>query len=158
MNDNAPLNGSKIRSSDPSGPLSYSFAKRHGVLLAPGSDGGQIVHCRHSTSQQILLETQRFGGALAAINIHSDDEFDRLLGAFYDAERSSATMIADDLGDRYDLATLARQLPPPEDLLDENASAPIVRLINALLAEAIRQSGSDIHLEPYADKLVCASA
>jgi len=134
--------------------LNYTFAKRHGVLLDSDETGAQIAHCRRSTPPQILLETQRFCGSLATVTVHPDKEFDRLLSSFYDAERSSATAIADDLGDRYDLATLAQQLPPPEDLLDENSSAPIVRLINALLAEAIRQSGSDIHLEPYADRLV----
>ncbi|MEL0082487.1 MAG: ATPase, T2SS/T4P/T4SS family [Gammaproteobacteria bacterium] len=135
-------------------PLSYRFAKHHGVLL-DSNDGGQpIAHCRRTTPPQILLETQRFAGSLAAITLHDDEEFERLLTAFYEAERSSSTRIADDLEERYDLSALAQQMPPPEDLLDENAAAPIVRLINALLAEAIRQSGSDIHLEPYADKLV----
>lgn len=134
--------------------LSYPFAKRHRVLLERRDSGQAILHCTSSTTHQILLEIQRFAGSPAAIEIHTNSELERLLGAFYDAGRSSSTMIADDLGDSYDLALLARQLPPPEDLLDENAAAPIVRLINALLAEAIRQSGSDIHLEPYADRLV----
>jgi len=135
-------------------PLGYRFAKRNSVLLEPQTNGTSVLHCSNSTSHQILLEMQRVSGSLASINIHSDEEFDRLLTAFYDAERSSSTMIAGDLEENYDLTTLAQKMPPPEDLLDQNSSAPIVKLINALLAEAIRQTGSDIHLEPFADRLV----
>jgi len=135
-------------------PLDYRFARRNGVLLETGSDGTPVLHCKNSTAHQILLEIQRLVGPIASINILTDEEFERLLTTFYDDERSSSMMIADDLSDNFDLAAMARQMPPPEDLLDENAAAPVVRLINALLTEAIRQSGSDIHLEPYADRLV----
>ena len=135
-------------------PLTYAFCKRHGVLLETHADRSPTVHCRDNTDLEILLELQRYGGSPGAIETHTDAGFEQLLSNYFEAERSSSTVIADDLNDRYDLATLAQQMPPPEDLLDENANAPIISLINALLAEAIRQAGSDIHLEPYADRLI----
>lgn len=47
--------------------------------------------------------------------------------------------------------------PEPEsavnDLLDVSESAPVTRLVNMILLEAVRQRASDIHFEPFADRL-----
>jgi general secretion pathway protein E len=48
--------------------------------------------------------------------------------------------------------------PPPEnmsteDLLDETSSAPVIRLVNHLLTQAVRDLCSDIHIEPYQNSL-----
>ncbi len=48
--------------------------------------------------------------------------------------------------------------PPPEnmsteDLLDETSNAPVIRLVNQLLAQAVRDLCSDIHIEPYQNSL-----
>ena len=53
------------------------------------------------------------------------------------------------LGDDLDLARLAESVPETEDLLEQEDDAPIIRLINALLSEAIREDASDIHIETF---------
>jgi general secretion pathway protein E len=62
--------------------------------------------------------------------------------------------MVEDLGDELDLASLADSVPETEDLLDQEGDAPIIRLINAVLAEAIRENASDIHLETFERDLV----
>ena len=62
-------------------------------------------------------------------------------------------MVADLDGD-LDLKTLADELPEPEDLLESEDDAPIIRLINALLTEAVKEGASDIHIEPFENRLV----
>ena len=42
-----------------------------------------------------------------------------------------------------------QDLPPSEDLLDSSAQAPVIRMINALLLQALRERASDLHFEPY---------
>ena len=42
-----------------------------------------------------------------------------------------------------------QDLPPAEDLLDSGAQAPVIRMINALLLQALRERASDLHFEPY---------
>jgi len=59
-----------------------------------------------------------------------------------------------DLGDDLDLAHIAQELPEAEDLLESEDDAPIIRLINALLTEAIKENASDIHIEPFENRLV----
>jgi general secretion pathway protein E len=49
---------------------------------------------------------------------------------------------------------VAQELSEPEDLLESEDDAPIIRLINALLTQAIKENASDIHIEPFEAKLV----
>lgn len=51
-------------------------------------------------------------------------------------------------------AALADQVPETEDLMEQEDDAPIIRLINAILGEAIRENASDIHLETFEKRLV----
>src|SRR3546814_12672255 len=53
-----------------------------------------------------------------------------------------------------DIDLIASGLPSAEDLLDSADDAPAIRLINAIIAEAVRQGVSDIHIEPYESGLV----
>ena len=57
-------------------------------------------------------------------------------------------MVAD-VGQEVDLDRLMTELPAVEDLLDTQDDAPIIRLINALLTQAVRDGASDVHIEPY---------
>ena len=49
---------------------------------------------------------------------------------------------------------MAQQLPEPSDLIDSDDEAPIIRLINALLTQAVKENASDIHIEPFENRLV----
>lgn len=60
----------------------------------------------------------------------------------------------EDLGsDNDDFFALAEDLPETEDLLESEDDAPIIKLINAMLAEAIKEAASDIHIETFEKKL-----
>lgn len=134
--------------------LPYRFAKQYGVVVESRDDAVPLVHCSESGSPLAILEIQRYYGGVAGLEIHPQAIFERILHDAYTADRSSSSEIAVDLEGRSDLRSLVDQLPPPEDLLDEDGDAPIISLLNALLAEAIRLSASDVHLEPYADQLI----
>ena len=56
--------------------------------------------------------------------------------------------------DEIDLSGVAEALPEPEDLLDAEDDAPIIRLINVLLARSVKQNASDIHIEPFENRLL----
>jgi general secretion pathway protein E len=48
-----------------------------------------------------------------------------------------------------DLSTVATELSDPRDLLDLADEAPVIRLLNSILSEAVKERASDIHIEPY---------
>lgn len=48
-----------------------------------------------------------------------------------------------------DLSMIATEFESPKDLLELTEEAPIIRLLNAVLMEAVKEKASDIHIEPY---------
>jgi general secretion pathway protein E len=53
-----------------------------------------------------------------------------------------------------DLSSLADLIPETGDLLEQEDDAPIIKLINSLLTEAVKVDASDIHIETYETRLV----
>ena len=70
------------------------------------------------------------------------------------AAPSAAAAWAGDLARETDLARLMQDLPASEDLLDSSTQAPVIRMINALLLQALRERASDLHFEPYETRSV----
>ena len=81
-------------------------------------------------------------------------EFEDRLRGTYDKGSSQADQLMDDMGEGLDLERLAEEMPQTTDLLEADDDAPIIRLINALLTQAIRESASDIHVEAFEDESV----
>ncbi|AZD81788.1 type II secretion system ATPase GspE [Pseudomonas chlororaphis] len=141
---------------NPVARLPFGFAKRHGVLLEP-LENGLRLYCRVDTPVEILAEIRRCHGPLRGHRILDTEAFaERLAGQYRDG-RDDAMQMAEGLGDQIagqdDLASLAEQLPQITDLLEQEDDAPIIRLINAILGEAVKVKASDIHLETFEQHL-----
>ena len=96
-----------------------------------------------------MAEVQRFLGRITELRSVSDEEFDALLAETYSDSNSDTRQIVEDLGEEIDLAALADGIPDEADLLEQEGDAPVIRLINALIAEALRENASDIHIETF---------
>ncbi len=131
--------------------LPFAFAKRHGVLIQGVKDGHTEAIYRHGVSTQSLAEVRRFVDGPVAFSCVDSDSFDDQLQALY--ESGAAMTMMEGLDDETDLLEVAQQLPEPSDLLESDDQAPIIRLINALLTEAVKKNASDIHIEPYENHL-----
>ncbi|MEI1061785.1 ATPase, T2SS/T4P/T4SS family, partial [Pseudomonas aeruginosa] len=57
--------------------------------------------------------------------------------------------VVDAAANEVDLDRLMQELPAVTDLLENQDDAPVIRMINALFTQAVRDGASDIHLEPY---------
>jgi len=134
--------------------LPFAFAKRNGVLVKEVKDGEAIVACRPDVSHLIVAELRRHLGMPVRLEMISPDEFDGQLQRAYEDGSHEAMNMMGDLDEEADLFSVANQMPEPEDLLESEDDAPIIRLINALLTQAIKENASDIHIEPFETKLV----
>ncbi|HUK02811.1 MAG TPA: type II secretion system ATPase GspE [Steroidobacteraceae bacterium] len=132
---------------------SFAFAKRHGVLVCSMTDG--VAHCalRTGAAPQALAEVRRFLGTPIAVQRVDDAAFDALLRQAYEAG-SEAMQAVEGFDDTTDLAHLAQDLPEQADLLESEDDAPIIRLINAVFTQAVKENASDIHIEPFENRLV----
>jgi general secretion pathway protein E len=133
---------------------SFLFAKRHGVLVTGEENGKVVVLHRTGINPMALIELRRFTSRPLNLQPVDDEQFDHLLSVTYEQGSSEAMQMMGDIGDDMDLFHIAQQLSEPEDLLESEDDAPIIRLINALLTEAVKENASDIHIEPFENRLV----
>ncbi|MCF8504937.1 MAG: type II secretion system ATPase GspE [Caulobacter sp.] len=130
--------------------LPYAFARRHGVLLL-GIDDRAHIALREGGQTTALIELRRaFGRPLKVDNL-SAAAFDRAFSEAY-ADAGMGVGVgsgAEALDFSEGLDGLLDEFPTTADLLDSQDDAPVIRLINGLIAEAARRGASDIHIEPY---------
>jgi general secretion pathway protein E len=142
------------RVAEPPRPLPFTFAKRYGVLVRAITEDGADVVLREGASPLALAEVRRHLRRHLKIERASAEHFETLLRQVYEAG-SSATMDAmGGLEEDTDLTHLAQEIPEPSDLLESEDEAPVIRLINALLTQAVKENASDIHVEPFENRLV----
>ena len=154
--------------------LPFGFAKRHGVLLVSPGDvspedaappNGKSPHDKNApcpgelwfksgVSPLVLAEAQRVAGQPVVPREVDDATFDRHLAGAYQNDSDAAMQMIEDLGEAMDLSSLADAIPETGDLLEQEDDAPVIRLINSLLAEAVKVAASDIHVETYETRLV----
>jgi len=133
--------------------LPFAFARRHGVLLL--ERGGELrLGLREGAALTAVQEAQRVVGMRLPMQWLAQADFDQALGAAYQHDSSAAMLMVEGLGNDLDLASLADQIQETEDLLEQEDDAPIIRLINAILGEAINENASDIHIETFEKRLV----
>ncbi|MDX1656939.1 MAG: ATPase, T2SS/T4P/T4SS family, partial [Candidatus Competibacteraceae bacterium] len=134
--------------------LSYAFAKRHGVLALKAAEEQPVeVVYRPGLSRHTLVELRRSLGRPLQPREVPQEEFEALLSRHYEGDSANAARMMEDLNEEIDLNQVASSLPEPEDLLESADDAPIIRLINALLTEAIKENASDIHIESFENRL-----
>lgn len=126
--------------------LPFGFARRFGVLL---DAAGSRLLIRADTSLTALAEVRRLCARELSIEVLEPEPFAARLAATYREGQSAAQQVAQGLDDELDLLSLAEQVPQTADLLEQQGDAPVIRLINALLSEAVRAQASDVHLETF---------
>ena len=132
--------------------IPFSFAQTHGVLI-DYEQGSAVLYHRSDLNLATLLEVQRVLFETFTCQQLEDDEFQRRLSLFYQRDNNEAVQVAEDMGADIDLSRIADEIPDMGDLMDAEDDAPVIRLINAILSQAVREQASDIHIETFEDKL-----
>lgn len=131
--------------------LPYQFAMRYGVFARPQGDGWVLLH-RKKIERGALLEAQRLLKPILGFESCEDALFEKSLEQHYH-QQAQGQLHSESLGMALDLQGVAEDLQKTEDLLDTDQDAPIIRLLNALIAQALKDKASDIHIETYAHGL-----
>lgn len=137
------------------GQLPYAFARRHGVVVLRDEENEtyQLLH-KPGIPLTIFSEIHRLIGQPMQLLQVDSETLEKQLSLIYESGSKQSSQIMETMGDDIDLDHAARALNQPEDLLESDDDAPIIRLINALFTEAIKEQASDIHVEPYENRLV----
>jgi len=131
----------------------YSFAKAMGLLVKEHKGDHVDLWVRKDIKLQTLLEFQRVYQRSVVSHEVSFEQFDSLLTDSY-AQNGASSAFSADLETNVDLSKLIQELPEVDDLLEAEGDAPIIRMINAIFTQALRDGASDVHIEPYEAKSI----
>ncbi|MEW6992210.1 type II secretion system ATPase GspE [Colwelliaceae bacterium 6441] len=132
--------------------LPFGFAKRHNVLFKKTGDS-LALHCLDNVDVEIILEARRVVKQPFSLVTETPESFELLLAVAYQRDSSEAKQMMEDIGNEVDLYSLADEMVQTEDLLENEDDAPIIKMINAMLSEAIKENASDIHIETFEESL-----
>ena len=88
-------------------------------------------------------------GKSAVVEIFPQAQIASLIRALYDLKSGVAEDTLNAIESIDDLSALARQ-----EVLSDTVDAPVIKLVNGVLLEAVKERATDIHLEPFEDKLL----
>lgn len=120
--------------------LPFAFARDNQVAL----DETTLLTGPEATMNG-LRAARRAAGCPVAPEALDLDAFQTRLSRLYDTGQEEGGEVAFDLEDNPQRAA--------RDILEEPEDAPVIRLVNQLLRQAVRGSASDLHLEPHEDGL-----
>lgn len=141
--------------------IPFAYARDHQVLLKRQSindatgqekDVFTLVHSP-VTDLSILHEICRIVGSVKRVE-KSSDEVMEAINSTYSQGDLDASQVLDEVEDTLDLSRLLQEMPVSMDLLEANDDAPVIRMINSILKQAIHAEASDIHLEAFERKSV----
>lgn len=131
--------------------LPYNFVKENKVFAEQNNDVITVYHA-NDFCPELFQEIRRFLQSPFSIKQCSQDEFDKLITSSFSASTVN-NELPEELKDDFDLKSFAGSISATEDLLSGNDDAPIIKLINGIISQAIKARASDIHFEPYEDVL-----
>jgi len=124
--------------------FTWKKAQRYGVVIHQG----ELIYTEN-TSIEHMLEVAAAANDCDRFSRLSSQQFEEKLEQIYQQHSGSAQLIAEDIDKFDDLNILSEEIQTNEDLLNEQSEAPVIRLINAVLSEAIKEHASDIHIEVF---------
>jgi len=132
------------------------FARRYRVLPIKAEDGVIMVATTDPMETAALDDLRLLLGVPVKPVLTSGSTLMGCLNRVYDeiASPTGAEQVMEDIAASENLDQLAHELDEPKDLLDATDEAPIIRLVNSVLFQAVRQRASDIHFESFERGLV----
>ena len=127
-------------------PLPYAWARAQRAVLSLRAGHAQLT-VSPRTPEWAVREIQRCHGDIAVARV-DDEALETLLAATYSHAEDAASVMGV-AENEIDLDRLLQDMPEVADLLDAQDDAPVIRMINALFAQAARDGASDIHIEPF---------
>jgi general secretion pathway protein E len=132
------------------------FARRYRVLPLKVDDGVIVVATTDPLETAALDDLRLLLGMPVKAVLTSPMSLMSCLNRAYDeaASPTGAEQVMEDIAASENLDQIAHELDEPQDLLDATDEAPIIRLVNSVLFQAVRQRASDIHFESFERGLV----
>ncbi len=128
--------------------LPITYAKKAVVLPLRRENGTVIAATAEPLSLTMVDDLRVLFGADVALSLAPTEKILDTVNRLHSEDMNKAEDTVQEM-EEDDLSFLAAELEEPTDLLEVTDDAPIIRLVNSLLSQAIRERASDIHIEPF---------
>ncbi len=129
----------------------YAFAKRNCIIPFEKRGKSYAVAIADPLNLNAIDEIRFFlGGSIIPVFTSRKNIITAIDGQ-YDKDSGSASKLISDISQKGDASQDEKS--NTYDLLSEEEQAPIIKLLNLIITEAIQQGASDIHFEPFENDL-----
>jgi len=127
--------------------ISRDFAREHLIISQGSSNGTENLAVAESTDPVVIFNVGVHLGSPIESVVCDDEAIARLIDDAY-SQNNSSESLPDDLEEEQpdDVEQLLKNAD--RDLLSTQGKAPVVKLVDALLFEALGREASDLHLQP----------
>ncbi len=129
-----------------------SFARAHDMIAVDLQDGELVVACAHPLDIHPQDDVLAMLPLPVRFALAPRTEITELINRAFRHRADGVDDALDDLEDS-DIAGLAAEIEESEDLLDVANKAPIIKLVNSVLFQALKLRASDVHFQPYQDRM-----
>ncbi|MES2640048.1 MAG: type II secretion system ATPase GspE [Myxococcota bacterium] len=135
-------------------PISLAMAREEGILPLYHEGGFVRVAIAEERSMGLLPDLRLLYKKPVRPVVVPADVLRDATNKTYDRAARSASAVMEEIREEGAGDDIADDLSLNEDLLDDPNQAPIIRFVNTLLTQAVKDRASDIHVEPFERELV----
>ncbi|MEE2828985.1 MAG: ATPase, T2SS/T4P/T4SS family, partial [Myxococcota bacterium] len=127
--------------------LPIGFAKNHSVMpLWPDEHGHVAVAVSDPYATAAVDDLRVLLDSPMNVYVAGNTQILEAINRVYDRLVRSAGQVIEEMEDRDETHHGIEEI---EDIVDSDDEAPIIRFVNSLLTEALKERASDIHFEPF---------
>ncbi len=128
------------------------FVRRHRIMGLWDQDHPLVAICDPAGWEQVDV-VRRLLHTDFDVVISSPEQIQAAVNIAFEAQSGQAQEFIDAM-DRDDVLSEIRAIDGHEDLLDTSGRAPVIKLVNLMLFEAVKNHASDVHIQPSEDRVV----
>ncbi|MBI5587881.1 MAG: type II secretion system ATPase GspE [Deltaproteobacteria bacterium] len=128
--------------------VTLPFVKKNLILPLRKRNDRLIAAIASHKSVFAVTELERLAGVQVVPVLADEGEILNAINRCFDRLSGSAKEVIEDLSEES-LEAISTVWEEPKDLMDLTDEAPIIKLLNSLLFQAVKDRASDIHVEPY---------
>jgi len=132
--------------------LPLAFARKN-LLLPLREEKGRLLVATGNPAELLAIDEIRgiFRMPVDCVAVPAGTALDAI-NRLYSRLSGSAQEVVEEL-EGEELSTIATELSGPRDLLELTDEAPVIRLLNSIIFQAVKERASDIHIEPFEREL-----
>jgi general secretion pathway protein E len=131
--------------------IPFTFSRKNRILPLKKENGYFVAAIADNQGVFAVSELARHYGLKPRFLKMEEASLTKAISRLY-GQLGTAAEVMDNIADD-DLLSVATEFEKPRDLLELIEDAPIIRLLNALFQQAVKEKASDIHIEPYEKEL-----